>query len=894
MPVRDDSLVAQYIRNIENPDSIGFRDGMWFQSPRKVDDPNNRGFGVDIRFNEAKELVKGRPGKYLTEEEERTLRNNYISSMEGVLNKWTPKVLQENPSEAKKAMATGMLYREDGVKSIIKDPTLRDAYYSGTDEQFQEAVSNYYNSKGTKHYQPERAKQHNKFMGSHTQEGFNWDNSFKPASSLFEKGGLLEPKDEWDKLSMAAKAEMMKVAVNHGIYDLQTIRQKYNEFAEGGQKESDREYYATMEKVAEDNYKQWRYDNPDKALLHALNDNTYDYKGYYNKYPQSNANATTHWTDEFKTVYHPTFSQESIYSGRKSQYNPLGLPGGFWSGDTFIPMTWQIDANEYKKGGGIHIKPSHRGRLTELKKRTGKTEAELYNDGNPAHKKMVVFARNARRWKHGLGGNLSAEAGQLGHPYYEYDDNGNLILGPDGKPLLTYNARTPLKEIAVTGRKNKGFLEEAVDRFKDVNLAYIDNPAIMTAAGQTAEVSKTHYPTKEEQQLADNLMTIGESGFTAPTLTGDIEAIYQAVRHPIQTAKAVKEGAKIVYQEAKDALVDTTDKFKDYFKLPTKKLLEAKTNYSVSNGFPFGTLDETKQAAELGRQDVLNWQNSKYNKDRWLNYVSNEDADRIIAKQNQLASDPFDYGLTAEELTKDVNAPIIEGGITFGSTKPRPMEEINIDGHTYKNFNTGTDVRIASDIGPEARKTAISELIHHTSGNSIGYPDSGNFDVIVGDWLAPVGLKFSKENTTVMPMGDAWQNLLVKQNNSLMPSESTFSLAVKNAPDDVVNALIRYGETPQDAQNIVDRASYMADIQEQIEHLKTTFLSDIRPHIKNPNDAAEIERFITMHPEIINDDPHLNILVNKLRPGTFKQYAKYFAEALSSLPLINSITNENE
>ena len=58
-------------------------------------------------------------------------------------------------------------------------------------------------------------------------------------------------------------------------------------------------------------------------------------------------------------------------------------------------------------GGKIHIKPSHRGKLTELKKRTGKTEAELYNDGNPAHKKMVVFARNSRKWKHSDGGYIN-------------------------------------------------------------------------------------------------------------------------------------------------------------------------------------------------------------------------------------------------------------------------------------------------------------------------------------------------------------------------------------------------------------------------------------------------------------------------------------------------------
>ena len=56
--------------------------------------------------------------------------------------------------------------------------------------------------------------------------------------------------------------------------------------------------------------------------------------------------------------------------------------------------------NANADGGKIHIKPSHRGRLTELKKRTGKSEAELYNDGNPAHKKMVVFARNSRKWHH--------------------------------------------------------------------------------------------------------------------------------------------------------------------------------------------------------------------------------------------------------------------------------------------------------------------------------------------------------------------------------------------------------------------------------------------------------------------------------------------------------------
>lgn len=49
---------------------------------------------------------------------------------------------------------------------------------------------------------------------------------------------------------------------------------------------------------------------------------------------------------------------------------------------------------------GIHIKPENRGKLTRLKKRTGKTEAELWKEGNPAVRKMITFARNARKWKH--------------------------------------------------------------------------------------------------------------------------------------------------------------------------------------------------------------------------------------------------------------------------------------------------------------------------------------------------------------------------------------------------------------------------------------------------------------------------------------------------------------
>ena len=62
--------------------------------------------------------------------------------------------------------------------------------------------------------------------------------------------------------------------------------------------------------------------------------------------------------------------------------------------------------NVLASGGKIHIK--HPGRLTALKKRTGKTEAELWAEGKPEVRRMITFARNARKWKKAYGGFLDA------------------------------------------------------------------------------------------------------------------------------------------------------------------------------------------------------------------------------------------------------------------------------------------------------------------------------------------------------------------------------------------------------------------------------------------------------------------------------------------------------
>ena len=195
-------------------------------------------------------------------------------------------------------------------------------------------------------------------------------------SGRWAEGGALKT-SPWDNLSLTDKAAMMKAAIDQGIYDLPIIKAKYNEFAEGGDI-SDEEYNSVMRRVAEENNSTWNKQREEEGTApltieedyaRLLNDSDYDYRGFYNKYPESAVNADSHWPDEFKTVYHPTFSNESIYHNKiDAKHNPIGLPGGFWAGETFIPQAWQLleQSRQYKSGG---YKPSE-----AIKKRIAKWE----------------------------------------------------------------------------------------------------------------------------------------------------------------------------------------------------------------------------------------------------------------------------------------------------------------------------------------------------------------------------------------------------------------------------------------------------------------------------------------------------------------------------------------
>lgn len=79
------------------------------------------------------------------------------------------------------------------------------------------------------------------------------------------------------------------------------------------------------------------------------NDPTYDYKGWYNEDPNRayallNDDRNAHFDDKWKTPYHPTFSDQSVYSNAK---HPGGTWGRFDHRDAYYaPLFSYVNPNE--------------------------------------------------------------------------------------------------------------------------------------------------------------------------------------------------------------------------------------------------------------------------------------------------------------------------------------------------------------------------------------------------------------------------------------------------------------------------------------------------------------------------------------------------------------------
>ena len=292
----DNTLAGLLINHVENPDSIGFINNVWY-SP-KYDkrykpgafDPKNFGIGIDRKENEyvkngELKFHKDKQGKeYLTIEEERNTRNHAIANAEDSYKerlKYAQKVLksQNTPSEVKKAITLSAIYNLGQgyvANNLFEDKPLMNAFLKGTDLDYSNHVNRYFE----KENKGDRGKKTNEFIK-------NWQkqNNVKqvPTTSnaemptyryndgmpaLKSEGGQIEKRKLWDDLSIAEKSEMMKVAIQNGITSLKDIRSKYNEFAEGGPienytpspNETDKikwfeHWYNNREKQLADNYR---------------------------------------------------------------------------------------------------------------------------------------------------------------------------------------------------------------------------------------------------------------------------------------------------------------------------------------------------------------------------------------------------------------------------------------------------------------------------------------------------------------------------------------------------------------------------------------------------------------------------------------------------------------
>lgn len=141
----------------------------------------------------------------------------------------------------------------------------------------------------------------------------------------------------WSDLSMAEKANIIVLGVKSGITNLNDIRRGYNSFAKGG-------------------YTKWKEKIKEHKDIDIDNDPTYDYEGFYNSDPDRawnmmNKGSSAHFIDEYKTALHPSFSNQSIYSGYKNEFNPNGIVGGTWIDDNHYQLSqsqfdndWDTDA----------------------------------------------------------------------------------------------------------------------------------------------------------------------------------------------------------------------------------------------------------------------------------------------------------------------------------------------------------------------------------------------------------------------------------------------------------------------------------------------------------------------------------------------------------------------
>jgi hypothetical protein len=224
------------------------------------------------------------------------------------------------------------------------------------------------------------------------------------------------------------------------------------------------------------------------------------------------------------------------------------------------------------------------------------------------------------------------------------------------------------------------------------------------------------------------------------------------------------------------------------------------------------------------------------------------------------------------------------------ATYTKPFE-YKRNGKDIVDYNTGFSIDIASDMGNRADRTAIHELGHLTSGLSDGLaPNTQYGKTIYGKLTDPVVSDYPALNKQIITRGKRYQHFMVDYNDDLLPRRSKLLDDVFNSPDRAVNVFENSGYSRDQAEKLVNRLkteyNYLWDKQEQQMFLKDWFIKDIKPLLKNPNNATEIEQVLLTHPELVNNNPNVYDIIKTIRPGSIKDYAKYLSASLSTLPFV--------
>ena len=179
----DKTFTGKLINYAENPDSIGYSNGLWYAPVNPIDpktkkeikkyDTNQFGMGVDRNQTEgfSDKVKKDKKGRqYLTEKDERTLRYNAITKANNSANaryKYAQKVMKQpdgKVSKKKDAATVSAIYNLGPgfvANTIFEDKNVMNLLFNGTDEEYINEIHKYYKQKGRN----ERIKREREILG---------------------------------------------------------------------------------------------------------------------------------------------------------------------------------------------------------------------------------------------------------------------------------------------------------------------------------------------------------------------------------------------------------------------------------------------------------------------------------------------------------------------------------------------------------------------------------------------------------------------------------------------------------------------------------------------------------------------------------------------------------